>query len=425
MKRKVSALILAVLLGGSAAVGCGAESGDDLSAEYSAGTGETAETETEISQEAYDDIISYLTGGEVSAEDVLYTVNGVEITAAEYFYYVTMEEYVYIYDYYYTYYTTPDLTEVQEDGSIMAEDVTADAYLTAVYDAAVYAAALEAGVELTEEYQDALDTYAEESARTLGETSWETAVSEGTISEDDYTEEEKENWIAETGGEQFILNSLYYSTTEDAQISAYERSCYAEVYRDILFGEGGELEPSDEEIDTYISENGVYACRYILIDDYEDSAEGKAMAEEIYEELSSLSGDEFDEAFLEYCSDNADGNTTGEYVYDSSDSVAEGFPEAVESLNTGEMGITDETVYGYFIVVRDEVSEDSVLTSANSTILDLYISEAFQELGEEWYDEAEVIYSGALDEIEVADYFDALEAFREILEAAVSAQAAE
>ena len=402
----MAAVLLTAAVGCSLLAGCGTDTDTSASAE---------ESGSDIPAEAYEDVVSYLTDGAVSGDDVVYTVNGIDITAYEYFYYLTYEEYVYTNQYYSTYYEYPDLTEEMSDGTTLADYIEQDAYSSAVTDAVVYAAALEAGVTLSDEYQEDLDSYISDNIESLGEELWETAVDEDEISEDDFTDEEKAAWIAEAGSEQLALNMMSYSTTEDAVETFYEKNYYAQQYKEDLFAEGGEEEPDEYDLMVYISDNGVYACRYILI--YDTSETALESAEEICSELSALSGDEFDEAFAAYAENNIDGNTTGEYVFDDYDTLVDGFAELVAELSVGEVGVTEETDYGYFVIVRDEVTADSVYTSTSGyTVLDQYTDDAFDELSAEWAADAEVTDTGALDSFDYYEFLDALEEFRELLE---------
>lgn len=324
MRRRYAAIALAMVFGLSFAAGCGTASGDSAD-ESSADEVSTAEYEelaeeySEVPDEAFEDIILYLTDGEIAADDVVYVADGVDITAAEYFYYLTFEEYLYIYEYYYTYYVEPDITEESSDGTTMADEIQEDTYLSAVYDAAAYAAALDAGTVLSDEYQEALDTYVSENTYSLGESMWESAVSEGTISEDDYSDEEKEAWIEENGNNQLILNMLYYSTTVEALESTTLKGYYAQQYKEDLYGEGGELAPTEEELEAFVEEYG-----------------------------------------------------------------------------------------------------DSDVTADSDEALELYMDEAFEEYADALAEDAEVEDTGVLDGFDVNEYFEALEAFREILEESLS-----
>lgn len=421
MKKRMIAASLSLALAASMLTACGS---DDDTLEVSSAETETSESEDSgIPQEAYDDVVAYLTDSAVKAEDVVYTVNGVDITATEYFYWITYEAYSYSYTYYYSYYSYPDLTAELEDGTTMADYVLEDAYYYATLNAAVYSKALEAGVTLSDEYQESYDSYIPDSITSLGEDLWDEAVAAGTVDEDEYDEDEKAAWIEEHGTEEMNMSLLYYGTTREGLEEMYLRNYYYQQYENILFGEGGEYEITDEDVEHYIEEQEVRACRYILFGDsssYEDlTDEEKAayleQAEACYAELSSLSGDELDEAISAYTADNPDGNTTGELVYDSSDTVLEDFEILLESLDEGGIGMTGETEDGYYVVIRDSVTADTEFSSSY-TVKEECIDAAYQELIAQWVSEMEVVDTGALDDFSVTDFMIALDALRDVID---------
>ncbi len=422
MKKRIMAVSLALALSASMLTACGSD--DDTSAVSSSAETETSESEDSgIPQEAYDDVVAYLTDSAISAEDVVYTVNGEDITAAEYFYWISYEAYYYSYNYYATYYSYPDLTAELDDGTTMADYVLQDAYYYATMNAAVYAEALEAGVTLSDEYQESYDSYIPDSITSLGEDLWDEAVAAGTVSEDEYDEEEKAAWIEEQGTESMNQSLLYYGTTRAGLEEMYLRNYYYQQYENVLLGEGGAYEITEEDIADYIDEMEVRSCRYILFGDssaYEDltdeeKADYLAQAKACYAELSSLSGDALDEAVSAYTEDNPDGNTTGELVYDSSDTVLEDFETILESLGEGEIGMTVETEDGYYVIIRDSVTADTEFSNSY-TVKEQCIEDAYQELVAQWVAEMEVVDTGVLDDFSVTDFMVNLDELRDLID---------
>lgn len=406
------ALVLCLLAGcGSSGSSSSSSSDDD----------EDDEALTEIPQEAYDDIVSYLTDGAVSSDDVVYTVDGADMTAGEFFYWITYEGYIYSYSYYSSYYTYPDLTAEMSDGTTIADYVLEDAYYYATFYTCIYAAAVDAGITLSDTYQESLDSYIPDAAYDLGEELWETYVAAGTISEDDYTDEEKEAWIEEMGNEQMQLYLMYYATDEDGLYDVYLRSYYYQQYEDVLYGDGGEYEVTDEDIEEYIEENEVYNCRYILFGDPDGDFDDDELAEyyeealACYEELLSLSGTELDTAISTYALENPDSNSTGELAFDSSDTVVDEFLETLSGLEIGEIGMTEACEDGYYVIIRDEADAETEL-SDSLTVLYHYIEEQFATVISVLYEEMEVVDTGVLDDFDVNDFFDKLEELRELID---------
>ena len=383
MKKRIFTIFLIFAFGFVFISGCGLSSSESEESTE-------AETTAEIPQEAYDDVIDYLTDGVVSANDVVYTVNGEDITAAEFFYWLTYEGYVYSYSYYSSYYYYPDLAEEFSDGTTMAEYVIQDAYYYATLYACVYANALAAGVTLTDTYQESLDSYISDAAEELGQ-------------------------------DEMDLYLMFYSTTEDGLYNLYLKNYYYQQYEDVLFGTGGEYEVTDEDIEGYITESEAYSCRYLLFGDPdgdisdEDLEEYYEEALACYEALTSVYGDEFDELFAEYAEDNPDGNTTGELSFNNSATVLDDFLEALESIEVGEGTMTGATEDGYYIIIRDEVTADTELSSG-LTVLEDYVENAFSELVSEWVEEMEVVDTGVLDDFDVNSFFTALEELRALID---------
>lgn len=420
LKKRFFALGFAFVLCLCLLAGCGgvSDSADSSSDDESSSSDETL---TDIPDEAYDDIVYYLTDGAVSSDDVVYTVNGADLTASEYFYWITYEAYVYSYTYYSSYYYYPDLTEEYSDGTTMADYVVQDAYYYATLYTCVYAKALEAGVSLSDTYQTSLDSYIPDSVTSLGEDLWDTAVAAGTVDEDDYTDEEKEEWIEEQGELEMALSLMYYATDTDGIYNIYLKSYFYQQYEDVLYGDGGEYEVTDEEIAAYAEENEAYNCRYILFGDPDgdfDDDELEEYYEEAlacYEELLTLSGDDLDEAIAEYAADNPDSNTTGELAFDSSSTVLDEFLDVLENLEIGEIGMTEASEDGYYVIIRDEVTADTELADSY-TVYWHYVDDAFGDLVTEWVEEMEVVDTGVLDDFVVTDFFDNLDALRDIID---------
>ena len=416
LKNKFIVLCLTAVLAMGLLAGCG-------SSEDSADS--SSDSEDAVSEEAYADVVSYVTDGEISAADVVYTVDGVDITAGLYFYWITYVAYQYEESYYNSYYVYPEMDQEFSDGTTMAENVLNYAYEFATYNACVYARAVEEGIELNDEYQEIYETSYSDGITELGEELWDTSVSEGTIDEDDYSDSEKEEWIQENGQEQMIYYLLYYCTTEEDMDTLYLEDCYAKQYRDDLYGEGGEYELTEDEIDEYVEEYDIYACRYIFFGDTSSELDDDELeeyyeeAEECYEYLQTLSGDELDDAIAEYAADNPDGNTTGEACFSSSASTVDGLMDVLEELEIGELGITEDTENGCFVLIRDEVTADTVISELDYSVETSLAEANFEELAYEWLDDAEIEDHGILDDFDIYDFYDSLEDLRdEIIDAA-------
>ena len=96
---------------------------------------------------------------------------------------------------------------------------------------------------------------------------------------------------------------------------------------------------------------------------------------------------------------NYDGNTD-RYTFDNDDSLVSGFREVVAELAPGELGITEETDYGYFVLLRFEPDEETVRES--------YVSETYNAMIDEWMADIDAQPSEALDHLDTAGFFERL-----------------
>jgi hypothetical protein len=369
MKKRVLALLLCAAMAFSLLTGCGqkGDSGDvSLSEAMDAAIPDAAKV----------DVVNYLTDGALNKDSVIMTVNGQEVPASYYLYWLAY--YTSQMSSYYTYYgQTFDLTAEVSDGVTMADQLQSMADDATKGYTVIEQKAAENGVELTEDEQTECQEYV------------------------DNQEDEA---------------MLYFSTTPADQGTIYTQYQLGSKLRDYLFGEGGENAPTEETLQDYIEENGMYNCRYILCqpeDDTEDEIEkAQEKCQAIYDELSQLEGDELLARFQELQSDNPDGNTD-EYSFDSDDSLVSGFREKLAELEVGELGMTDKTSYGYFTLLRLDVDTD--------TVQDDYVRSAFAAQMNTWGDEAEVVNSG-YDKVDVTTFCQNLMALQDIINEAAASE---
>lgn len=413
--KRFFAIFLSLILTAALLSGCGSsaqedetetsEAAEETTAASSADTEDTSSDD--LPDEVYEDVVYYLTDGLISSDDIVYTINGVDIRADYYFYWLTYEAYLYSLSYYNSFYVYPEITQEYSDGTSMAGYATEAAYNYSLRYALAYAQASEAGVELSGDYLEEYETFYSDSVTDLGESLWESAVYYGTVSEDDYDDETKAAWIEAAGEAQMLLNLFYYSTTPEGMDDLYLFTAYFGQYRDELYLDGV---ISDDEIEAYIEEYDLLAARYVLVND-ED------VAQACYETLSSLSGDALDETLAEYAASNLDGNTTGEVCFASSAELVDGFADMVSAIDIGEVTISDEMSGYYYIIVRDEVTRDTEITeleySVEVSVAEIY----FEEDIDEWMDEAQIVDTGVLDEFDIYTYYENLEELRDLIDA--------
>ncbi|MCD8126471.1 MAG: hypothetical protein LUD82_03045 [Clostridiales bacterium] len=146
----------------------------------------------------------------------------------------------------------------------------------------------------------------------------------------------------------------------------------------------------------------------------EDTSYEDALA--CYEELAAISDEEERlNAFLEAQAElNYDGNTD-EFLVTPDSSLVDGFSDAVLALDEYEVGMSEETSYGYFVVVRLPVSDEDIAAIDEDdieTIKEEYISDMFNTRLSEVLETAEVERSDLLDEVDYVAVFEKLTALQ-------------
>jgi hypothetical protein len=177
-----------------------------------------------LPEEVNTDCLSYLTDGKITSDTTVLTVDGLEVPASVYFYF--MNYYETSYSNMATYYGQSfELSDDSGDGTTYLEAFRKLGRNYAVQYATAYNLAKEQGVEPTSESLEQM----------------ESVLSGSTQS-----------------------SVLYVGTSLSAMRTVLTYSAYGDAYENSLYDEGGAKAPSDEDINNYIDENGYYNCRYIL-----------------------------------------------------------------------------------------------------------------------------------------------------------------
>lgn len=396
MQKKLGALLLAVAMLLSLLTGCGSadapaseeDSTDGVSASDTDTSSDTSAEEApalaEVPDEARENPISYLTDGAMSSGDVVMTVNGVDVTADTYIYWLAYQ-YTYTAYIYAQYGSALDVAQtVDDDGTTIARSLAEQSKSVAQMNALLRAQAQEAGLSLSEEQQSALTDL-------------------------------EENYDANT--------LLFYGTNLETLQQAYTDSCLATNLEEHLFGEDGEMAPTDETLADFAEEQGTYTCRYILLatndldeDDEEGRESQRQLAEQLYNQLQEYSPEELEEQFtaLQEEYNTTDGNTA-RYTFDNDDSLVSGFREKVAELSSGELGMTEETDYGYFVLLR--------LDTDLSALSEDYSSATYNSLISQWMDEADVTTTEPMDNLDVDAFYSRLIDLQDALSAELAAAA--
>ncbi|MCC8100654.1 MAG: hypothetical protein LIO78_11465 [Clostridiales bacterium] len=394
MKQKIIALLLA-LAAAVSLTACGEAGDSSITEEETSSDSVSSEAEDSSSleseeaailaavpNEAREDCVAYLTDGTMTNDTVVMTLDGTDITA---------DMLIYFLGYYETYYMSMFSAygyDIELEDSYSDDMTYTDFFLQIAENAAVQMTAARVLAE------SAGVTFSEENQTSLNE-------SIASIVESDV---------------------LYVGANSEVMEELFACTIYGNAYQDTVYGEGGAEEITDEAAEDYADENGYYNCRYILfygLDDDGNALEDEALeavqaeAEECYQSLSQLSGDALVEAFQTQQEElNYDGNTEEFYVTPSS-SLVDGFSDAVLSLEEYQVGMSDATSYGYFVVLRLPLGDenlDSVKEDYASSLFSAAISDAISA--------AEITYEDVLDEVDYAAFFEKLAALQEIIDSA-------
>ena len=435
MKRiRFTALFMTFCLMFGLMTACGSTSADSsTSAAESAGITEAAEEavdESGIPVAALEDPVSYLTDGAYTVDTVLTTIGDQEITAGQVLYWAAYQ-YYYMSYYYSMYGSTVDVSQ-EVDGVTLAQSLIDDALDSAVAYAICHQEADDMDLTLDDDTIAMLAEFYDGNVEYYGEARWESTVEAGLINEEDFTDEEKEAWILEEGERYYDHSMSYFSTSADSYYALAENSYYYGMMSSAMFEDGGKYAPSEatmnDYLQSYAEDNGICWARCILFStsycaDDDAIAEVKAQADAAYEELSALTGDELSARFTELQEEyDGSGYTAGEIqIYYNTDSLIDGYYDGIQALEVGQVGMTDQTDYGYFILLREDGSSDEYYDDAFSQ----YTSDTFDSLIVQWRSEYAVSFDRNFSDIDLVAYFENLQTLQDLIGEADTIEAAE
>ncbi len=337
---------------------------------------------------AADDIAYQATG--LSRDTVLFTVDGREVTADQYLYWLltsisNAKSAGYLAD--------DDAWEEEIEGQPTADYLKEQALEISKLYATVANHADEAGIVVTEDQR----AEAEEQLDQMG------AMYE------QYYGLTTQQWLDQQciSREGYLgLNDAYYL------VSGLQSSLQ----------ESGELDATDENIRNMIDSEGIYSCKHILLafpthDDGsdptdEEKAATKAEADALYQQITAAADPAaaFDTAMNEQSDDGRD-ETTGElykpegYTFLSSGAMVDGsgslvpeFVSAGTALEVGQISQPVETDYGYHILMRQDAD--------NEETRNVYPDYAMNQLMDQWTADAQVETTQAYDNLDPKAFYD-------------------
>lgn len=228
--------------------------------------------------------------------------------------------------------------------------------------------------ESNEEYAEQFDTYFEQALKMNG-----LVYNAATAAGISLTQEEFDELVADVYDEtieQFgedaltILDESYSITPYYLMINETIYNLYQKLY-DATYGIGGEkYEQIKAETLDYYNENGYMRAKHILLqfpsnDDGSDvTDEQKA---ELYTKMQEIlekakSGESFDELIATYNEDPGMETYTGGYYFTDGEMVEE-FENATKALADNEISDIVESPYGYHIILRLPLEDESIVDS--------------------------------------------------------------
>ena len=234
-------------------------------------------------------------------------------------------------------------------------------------------------------------------------------------------EEAKENMGGQEEFQRFLKEMCL---TED---SFHAVNSVALVYQHMQEGicrKGGEYEPSQEELKQYVADKDLLSARHILLMtkdpqtnealSQEQAAEKKTKAEGFVSQLQAIEdpkqrSDKFNELMKANSEDSGLASYPNGYLFGAGEMVAE-FEEATRGLEIGQVSGIVESNYGYHIILRDDPTQSEEL-------LNSWAETKMQDLSNEWVTEAVVEDKEGFTNLDVADFYAKLTAYRDSLQA--------
>lgn len=181
-------------------------------------------------------------------------------------------------------------------------------------------------------------------------------------------------------------------------------------------------EPSQEELEDYLDSSKIYRVKHILLKTVDDDhkplpddeiAAKKARAEELLSQLQGVAADgleaKFDELMMANSEDDPQSNPDG-YIAGPSMKMVEPFETASMALEEGGLSGIVETEFGYHIILRLPIPEETLAEHRNG-----FRAASLQDQAEQWQQQAEVVRADALDQLDAADFYARMNAYQTAL----------
>ena len=337
--------------------------------------------------------VAYQTAG-VTRDTVLFTVDGTEVTADEYLFWLlqsvaSAKQSGYLAD--------DDAWEEELNGVPTAEYLKEDARNTSVLYTTVSNHAAAAGLTVTEEEQAEADAELETLTQRV----------------DSYYGMTLQEYL----DQQCISEAAFRKLN---QVPYLARSLQTQME------EAGELTAQDADLDAMVEEAGYYKAKHILLafPENEDGsavtdeqkAAVKAEADQLLAQIRTAADPlvEFDKVMNERSDDGRDENNQlyapdGYLAY--AGQMVPQFESTAKALAVGEISEPVETAYGYHIILRQDFTDEERQQLRDS--MAIYPDYAMSKLNEQWVEEAKVEVKPAYEKLDPNSFYKNMVAFAE------------
>lgn len=216
------------------------------------------------------------------------------------------------------------------------------------------------------------------------------------------------------GDDSFDLYLSQICISQEGFRHIMEENIYYQHLLEYLYNEEGEYAPSEEDILSFADDNGYYSCKYVFFSTvgcYTDEAveRVRSKAQSLLDILASSDDPDayFSAAITDSnWNDDNEESQSGLVSILGAATISTGFDEAVNSLEAGEFsGIVDNTdEYGYFIIQRLPVRPEDVR--------DAYCAYSFNQLVSQWIADADVEYTDAYNQLNIQNFYVSLINYR-------------
>lgn len=395
MTRRLAALLLAGTMTLASLTGCQNPAQTPAS---SSSPAVSASPEVTLDPETVKDICQFTVG--LDADEVVATVDGMEITAEELLCWVVM----YTDDILEYYGLTEIPWETENEGKTLAYYIVQDALNGAATYHLVERKAEEEKLAVSQEEMDAI--YA--SLKSI-------------------TEDQQELGLTTRAYlQQFVLTSELYVW--------YCKCTYLlQQLADNRFGVTSSRYPSDDEVLRFLEEDcGVYEVKHILLAtldletyaklDETEIAKKKAQAENLLQQLRDSEDPlaKFDELMKQYSEDPGLATNPNGYVFQTETTVDPAFEAAALALEEGHISNVVEGSSGFHIILR------MPLTSIDpAEFRDVYIEQKMVEEEKLWLEECDIQTNAQFEKVDPKVFYEKLEEYRSAVEEKTAGQNSE